>query len=262
MIALRTLWRLVLVVLLLLSGLLIEVLVFPAIGIGLREACIRHWSRLLLWALGLRVRVSGTVPTGACLIAANHVSWLDIMVINAQRPAQFVAKSEIRDWPLVGLLVARAGTHFIERARRHAVHAVIQELTRALREGRAVGVFPEGTTNDGLSLKPFHANLLQAALDAPAPVVPLAIRYRDGQGRMSDAIDYVGDITFVDSMWRILRAGGLCAHLEWSDGITPVGTRHDLAHACENAISLALGQPKARPAGPSRRLSDPDSAPG
>lgn len=262
MAALRSLWRLMLVLVLLLAGLLIEVLVFPLIGIRQRETCIRHWSRLLLRAVGIHVRVSGAVPSGACLIAANHVSWLDIMVINAQRPAQFVAKSEIRDWPVLGLLVARAGTHFIERARRHAVHAVIQELTRALREGRAVGVFPEGTTNDGRSLKPFHANLLQAALDAPAPVVPLSIRYQDAQGRPSDAIDYVGDITFVDSLWRILRASQLRAQLEWGDGIVPAGTRHDLAHACETVISQTLGLPRARPPGPPRRLSDPDSAPG
>ena len=241
----RAAGRLVLVLSLLFLGLLAELFAFPLLDLRKKESCIRIWSRSVLWACGIRIQVAGEPSLGAFLLAANHASWLDILTINSVQPAQFVAKAEIRDWPLVGLLVARAGTHFIERTKRRAVHSVLQELVKALQAGRVVAVFPEGTTNDGTCLKPFHANFLQAALDAQVPLKPLGIRYENADGSLSSAIEYIGEMTFVASMWQVLQLKVIVAKLNWGEPIVARGTRHALTAIAEASISDLSGLPRA-----------------
>jgi 1-acyl-sn-glycerol-3-phosphate acyltransferase len=238
---LRALIRLFLLVILLFLGLVIELAAFPFLSSTGREFCIKHWCKSILWVVGARLKVSGIAPSGPCQIAANHSSWLDILTINSQRASQFVAKSEIRSWPVVGLLVARAGTHFIERAKRRAVHTVLQSTVKALQAGRTIAVFPEGATNDGRSLRPFHANLIQAGLDARVPLKPLAIRYTNREGDLSEAIVYVGETTFLVSMWRVLQLPVIHADLAWGDEFAPEGTRHELCHQLEEQISKLTG---------------------
>jgi 1-acyl-sn-glycerol-3-phosphate acyltransferase len=189
----------------------------------------------------VRMKVSGVAPAEACQIAANHSSWLDILTINSVRASQFVAKAEIRSWPVVGLLVARAGTHFIERSKRRAVHSVLQGIVSALGEGRTIAVFPEGTTNNCHSLLPFHANLIQAALDAQVPVKPLAIRYLNAEGQISEAVEYVGDTTFVGSLWRVLQIPLIRAELAWGEEVLPLGSRHEMCLEAERQVSALSG---------------------
>jgi 1-acyl-sn-glycerol-3-phosphate acyltransferase len=228
-------------VVLLLLGLVTELVLFPLFSVTGREFCIKNWSRAVLWVVGVRMRVTGLAPLGACQIAANHSSWLDILTINSVRASQFVAKAEIRSWPVVGLLVARAGTHFIERGKRRAVHTVLQSIVAALKNGRVIAVFPEGTTNDCHRLLPFHANLIQAALDAEVPLKPLAIRYLNAEGRVSEAVEYVGDTTFVTSLWRVLQIPLIQAELAWGEEILPNGSRHDLCLEAERQVSALSG---------------------
>lgn len=226
---------------LLLAGLMIELLVFPFLGPSGREFCIKHWSRSILLVAGVRMNVSGIAPTRACQIAANHSSWLDILTINSVQASQFVAKAEIRSWPVVGLLVSRAGTHFIERSKRRAVHTVLQGIVLALQAGRTVAIFPEGTTNDGARLLPFHANLIQAALDAAVPLKPLAIAYKNSEGLLSEALEYIGDTTFVMSFWRVMQIPVIYAELAWGEEIASLGTRHELCKQVEWQISELTG---------------------
>lgn len=244
--ALRRAVRLPGAIVLLLGGLAWQVAVFPWASPALRERSIGAWSRMLLAVCGVRPGIDppGSLPPGVLLVA-NHRSWLDIFVIHAVAPAQFVAKAEIRGWPVVGWLVALSGTHFIERGRRHAVHDVLRRIERALREGRRVGVFPAGTTDDGREMPRWHANLLQAAVDAPAPVVPLALRYLDAAGRDTDAVLYVGDITFGRSFWRVLGEPGLRATVTRLPVVDapPGATRHAITRSAEAAVRRALGMP-------------------
>lgn len=233
--------RMVLLIALLLLGLMIELAMFPLLGHSRREFCIQLWSKSILWVAGVRTTVQGEAPAGACQIAANHTSWLDILTINSLRASQFVAKAEIRSWPVVGLLVSRAGTHYIERTKRRAVHVVLKGIVEALQNGRTVAVFPEGTTNDGRTLLPFHANLIQAALDASVPLKPLAIRYKNSQGQLSEAVEYVGDTSFVTSFWRVMQIPVIYAELFWGEEIAPQGTRHELCHRAEREISRLSG---------------------
>ena len=148
------------------------------------------------------------------LIVANHVSWLDILAINAVRPVRFVSKADVRHWPLLGWLVACGGTLFIERERKRDALRVVHQVAQALREGEVIAVFPEGTTSDGQGVLPFHANLLQAAIATEAPVQPLVLCYREAGARVSRAAPYVGDTSLAESVWAVAGADGLQVHVQ------------------------------------------------
>jgi 1-acyl-sn-glycerol-3-phosphate acyltransferase len=138
------------------------------------------------------------------------------MVLHAARHCRFVSKSELQHWPLVGTLATGAGTLFIERESRRDAMRVVHHMAECLRQGEVLAVFPEGTTGDGTQLLPFHANLLQAAISAEAPVQPVALHFADkATGAVSFAPCYVGDDTLVRSIWRTLSANGVVAVLNF-----------------------------------------------
>lgn len=166
------------------------------------------WSRRMLELMGIALDVQGPAPApGPLLLVANHLSWLDILVMNAAHPSRFVSKSDAQSWPLLGSLITGAGTLYIERDNRRDALRVVHRMADRLREGDAVAVFPEGTTGDGAQLMPFHANLLQAAISAQAPVQPVALRYlqRDS-GAVHPGPVYVGEDTLLASVWRTLQS--------------------------------------------------------
>jgi 1-acyl-sn-glycerol-3-phosphate acyltransferase len=167
---------------------------------------------------------SGRVAGGPLLLVANHISWLDILAINAVQPARFVSKADVRHWPLLGWLVACGGTLFIERERKRDALRVLHQVAEALRLGEIIAVFPEGTTSEGHSVLPFHANLLQAAIAAQAPVQTLALRYSDATQRVSQAAAYVGDTPLVASIWATAMAQDLCVRVQ---AAPPQPTAHD-----------------------------------
>jgi 1-acyl-sn-glycerol-3-phosphate acyltransferase len=175
------------------------------------DACqlvVREWSRRFLDILGVELVVRGTPPTqGPGLLVANHISWLDILVMDAAHPARFVSKADVKAWPVLGSLVAGAGTLFIERESRRDAMRVVHQMADALRGRDFLAVFPEGTTGDGQTLLPFHANLIQAAISADAPVLPVGLSFLDGHtGQRSDAPLFIGDTTLLQSLWATLRA--------------------------------------------------------
>lgn len=248
--ALRRLYRLPLLVAMLFAGLAIVFAIFPFTGRPAHERLIRDWSRLLMRCTG--VRVSERVAPGAralggreggAMLLANHVSWLDIFAINSVAAAVFVAKAEIARWPLAGTLVARVGTVFIERSRRHAVHSVIHALAERMQAGQLAAVFPEGTTSDGERLLPFYGNLAQAGISAGVTIVPVGLRYRGLDGEPAQAAHFVGDTSFLESVWRVTGAPGLIAEIHVLPDIDPDGTlrRHEIARAAREAISRRLG---------------------
>ena len=210
--SLRLAVRSPLLVLLLLGGLLTVVTVFRLLSPERRERIVQRWSRMLLGVCGVRLHErpaegAGTLAgRGGCMLLANHTSWLDVFLIMSIAPSQFVAKSEIARWPVLGTLASRVGTLFIERGKRHAVHRLNRRIAEALGDGRRVAVFPEGTTGDGRQLLPFHGNLVEAALHARAPVIPVGLRYLDRDHRPTHAAVFIGSMAFVTSLGRILSA--------------------------------------------------------
>ena len=138
---------------------------FRSYSAAQRHARIQWWSAKLLRLMGIALHAHGTPRPGAKLVVSNHVSWLDIAAIHAVIPeAHFVSKADVKHWPLVGRLVAGAGTLFIEREKKRDALRVVHQMAEALKAGDTVAVFPEGTTGDGRTLLPFHANLLHAAV--------------------------------------------------------------------------------------------------
>lgn len=185
----------------------------PALTPAQTQERVREWSRQMLRIMGVQLEVRGTPPVkGPALLVANHVSWLDILVMNAAQPARFVSKADVKHWPVLGALITGAGTLYIERENRRSAMRVVHHMAERLQAHDVLAVFPEGTTGDGCEMLPFHANLFQAAISAHAPVVPVALRFVDGlSGQRSAAPVFIGDTTLVASIWTTLRANGLQA---------------------------------------------------
>lgn len=193
------------------SGFFTIVLLFPRLAQEQREIRIQTWSVKMLECFAIKLVVRGQpAVNGPVLLAANHISWLDITSLHAARFCRFVSKADIKQWPVIGALASGVGTLFIERASRRDAMRVVQHMTERLRAGDVIGVFPEGTTGDGIGLLRFHANLFQAAIAANAPVQPVALQFVDrATGRYSAAPCYVGDDTLLGSVWRTLCASGI-----------------------------------------------------
>ncbi|MFC4296631.1 MULTISPECIES: lysophospholipid acyltransferase family protein [Castellaniella] len=236
------LFRFVCVSVWILLGLLTELAVFPALGRARRRRVVRGWSRGLMRLCGVRVRRMGVpVERGAVLWVANHVSWVDIFVLNSVRTTSFVAKSDIRRWPVIGLLVAWAGTLFIDRRHRHAVRDAGRQMRGCFDQGDAVGLFPEGTTTDGSDVLPFHAGLFDAAVQAGVPTQPVALRFLR-RGRRAPELAFVGEQTLVANLWFLLSAWGVSVECDFlapipaADGLT----RAELSRRTQAAIGEAV----------------------
>ena len=241
------LYRAVFVVLHLFAGLFEVALFFPFYGRLQRARAVSRWSARLLAVLNVRPSVRGSPPVianRAAVLVANHVSWLDIQLIHSVWQVRFVAKSEVRRWPLIGWLSARTGTLFIERGKHRHATRINRAIHAAFEQGDAVGVFPEGTTTDGRELTRFHASLLQPAVDEGAMVYPVALRYLDETGNINLHASYVGDTTLSESLAMILGQRTIRAELIFLPAIDAIGkTRRELAAQTQSAIAAALNLP-------------------
>ena len=203
---------------------------------------IENWSRNFLRLIGVEVRIQGEPAKGPVLMAANHISWLDINVMLAASHCRFVAKSEIRGWPLIGTLTTGVGSLYISRESSRDAMRVVHQMAAALKAGDVLAVFPEGTTGDGQSLLPFHANLLQAAISADVPIQPIALRFLDAAtGQISLAPCYIGDDTLVCSIWRTLTAPPLLVSVTYGTPEKANGkTRREWAQSLHATIAALL----------------------
>lgn len=209
----RVAWRLSRVLGHVLHGYLRSWLVWSRLDERGRDAeCVR-WSAKMLRMLGIELVVQGQARPGAKLVVSNHVSWLDIVALNAVVPSRFVSKAEVADWPIVGRMVTQAGTLYLTRERRRDAMRVLGLMAKGLREGHTLSVFPEGTTGTGHGVLHFHPNLLQAAIDAAVPVQPVALRYADPVHEVSPLAAYVGDTSLLQSLWSVVSARGLVVHV-------------------------------------------------
>ena len=237
-------FRLLLVGLMLALCLLQIAVSYGRSSIAGRERLVRDWARRLLRILNVSVtyQVPESQPQIAGgLVVCNHISFLDIFVINAVLPSPFVAKSNIASWPFIGWLVARTGTEFIQRGSKTAAHQTHQRITARLAAGERFAIFPEGTTSSGAHVLPFHAALFQSAIDSAAPLHCLALSYHDQQGVRSDAPAFLGDMTLLRCMFQIASAGGLTAQLRVLPADDqPAGDRRKIAHRAQHRIAATI----------------------
>jgi 1-acyl-sn-glycerol-3-phosphate acyltransferase len=191
-------------------GVVIVLLRFGTMPTARRQFYVQWWATKTLCLMGITLRVEGAPVTGAVLLVANHISWLDIMAVHAVCPhARFVSKADVKSWPLMRHLVDAGGTLYLERERKRDALRVVHAMADALKAGDTVAIFPEGTTSDGQALLPFHANLLQAAIATETPVQPVAIRFSDSSHAVSRAVEFVGATTLAQSLWRVASGDGL-----------------------------------------------------
>jgi 1-acyl-sn-glycerol-3-phosphate acyltransferase len=210
---LRVAWRLARAFVHAIAGFLTIVFLFPRWEPAQREARVQAWSLGMLALLGIRLELRGQPPVaGPVLLVANHISWLDILVMHAACYCRFVSKADVKRWPVIGTLATGGGTIYIERESRRDAMRVVHHMAESLKRGEVVAVFPEGTTSDGTTLLPFHGNLIQAAISIGAPVQPVALKFIDSHTRgISFTPSYVGDETLLGSVWRTLAGPPLTA---------------------------------------------------
>jgi 1-acyl-sn-glycerol-3-phosphate acyltransferase len=246
-----------------LAAALILRLVFPRSAPERRRALVGWWAAKLLRIVGVAVQVEGEPPPGSgapAMIAANHISWLDIFALQSVRPARFVAKSEVRDWPLAGWIAERAGTLFIRRGIRRDTARINSLVQSALVQGDCVGIFPEGTTTEGDALLKFHTSLFEPAVANRAALHACAIRYEHPDGSLCRAIAYVGELSFMQSLGLVIRQRGVVARVRFAEAM-PAGdvARRELARSARGRIASLLGLPQED--NPPRRAGGREDAP-
>lgn len=243
----RFAWRLPGLLALLLLGLLLTVLLGnPLTGrrgllpVRWWQPMLHAWSTAMLRLFGFRIHRHGTAVADPVLLVANHVSWLDIQAIHSQRAASFVAKSEISRWPVLGWLARQAGTVFHRRGDAQSLQSVMTVMRERLRAGQSVIVFPEGGTGRGDRVRPFHARILQVALDTGVPIQPVALVYgRDG--RMDLSVPFRPGETFLANALRLLGQAPMAAHVHFLPPLTPGDQgRRQLADSARSGIATVV----------------------
>lgn len=222
-------------------GLLVLALWFPWLAAGARGEVTRTWSRGLLNILGVRCRVEGAWQRSGGLVVANHVSWLDPFVLLSIHPMHFVAKAEVRRWPVFGWLAEHAGTVFVNRERPRDVSRVASAFAGRVDDGEMVAMFPEATTSDGSYVRPFKTALFQVAVTQVVPCLPVALSY------VQPETIWIDDMSFVHSIWQIAALRRVDVRVVICAAVLPGGQgRRDLAQQSERVIAATLSLPVRR----------------
>jgi 1-acyl-sn-glycerol-3-phosphate acyltransferase len=191
-----------------LVGFFIAGLILPLSTKAARLKLVSWWCRHLLAAFNIRLTCQGDIPSSFALtntmFIGNHISWADIHALNSVVPVRFIAKSEIKDWPVFGYLAKKANALFIDRSKRHDAARIVDVTVQSLQAGDNLCLFPEGTTTDGTKMKPFKSSLIQAAIEAEATIWPVVIRYPRADGSVNTDVAYAGETTLPESMQAVL----------------------------------------------------------
>lgn len=227
----------------------------PAVLLGRcvpwRAIVVQLWARFVARVLALEVRCTGTAPRGEFLLVANHVSYLDVVVLAGSLRCGFVAKSEIARWPVIGFLARALGTVFVEREKKRGLPSVAAEMRAWLARGGRLVLFPEGTSTDGRALRPFRSALLAPALELACPVVHAALRYRTpaGEPPAEASVCWWGEMEFLPHFLALLALPRIEAELVLGREPVRASDRKELARLLQHAVACELGLAStARPA--------------
>lgn len=212
---------------------------FPRLARAERLREIQQWAAKLVRILQVEVDCKQPVPVdGAVLCVSNHLSWLDILVLQSLMPGVFVAKAQVRRWPVIGFMARACATIFVQRSSARSTHAMVDSAAAALQQGYTVLAFPEGTSSDGADLAPFHANIFEGAVRAQTRVQPVTLRYVNAQtGAPSEAALFTGDMTLLTSLRNVIRTSNIRVHVHMGASLPVEGqTRKSLCHQAHQAI--------------------------
>ena len=238
----RISWRFLLLILHIFSGLIMAVFFLRNANHPATMA-----ARLTLWwhqrtckIFAVKVKTFGKINSRPSLFVVNHISWFDIPALGAAVPVHFLSKDEVNSWPIIGWLAGKAGTLFIKRGGHGAAQQSIQDISYALKNGGHVLIFPEGTTSDGQSVKRFHSRLFQAAIEAGAPVQPVALVYPHDEGVHPKA-PFIGDTQFLDSTLDMMSESEIQAEIHFLSPIDSTGiSRDQLAAVSQQEIQVLV----------------------
>ena len=203
---------------------------------------IQTWLHRSAEIIGIDIQVHGTAAPSPAFIVANHVSWIDIIIISSVLPVSFLSKAEIRKWPVIGTLAAKAGTLFIHRGSKNGAAEAIELMQTKLRAGHSVASFPEAKTTDGTSVHKFHARLFAAAIDTKTRVQPVALRYppidQQTTTNINPIVPYVEGPNLVQHAFKIMCAKRTVAEVTLCDPLESKDLlRKELAQSARQAIA-------------------------
>jgi 1-acyl-sn-glycerol-3-phosphate acyltransferase len=209
-----------------------------------QERIIRFWCKRLLSIFEISVEVTGfernLVNQKKYLMVANHISWMDIIIIQSIKPCIFVAKSDVASWPLFGWVAQMTGTIFIKRDKISDIKKALKKMKRRLIK-RSVCIFPEGTSTNGRYLLPFKSNLFQSSIDTQKSILPLCLRYEQ-KNIYTDKTAFVDDMSLLDSIIKIKQEKDIRVVVEILQPIRPRYNRKELASYTQEIIRNNLSQ--------------------
>jgi 1-acyl-sn-glycerol-3-phosphate acyltransferase len=219
-----------------------------------RAHWLHRWSRILLDRWDVNVACTGTMPATG-MVASNHLSYMDVLLFSALGPCVFVSKSEVRRWPVFGILATAAGTIFVDRKRTRRAPEVNRQIENALRAGVVVVLFPEGTSSDGATILPFRSPLFEAAIRFGGMITPAHVSYRVAEGSAEEDICYWGDMSFAPHVLKLLCLDGISAKVRLGRGIQGQVDRKKAASLTrESVIGLAGPSRRTRPVQYTRQM--------
>ncbi|MGH1537626.1 MAG: lysophospholipid acyltransferase family protein [Gammaproteobacteria bacterium] len=210
---------------------------------------IQTWLHRSAEIIGIDIQIHGTAAQSPAFIVANHISWLDIIIISSVLPVSFLSKAEIRSWPIIGTLAAKAGTLFIHRGSKNGAAEAVDLVKVKLAAGHSVASFPEAKTTDGSSVKLFHARLFAAAIETHTPVQPVALRYPPLKAKTATSINpivpYVEGPNLVQHAFRIMCAKRTIAEVTLCNPFeVKEQARKELAQSARDAIAQIVESKK------------------
>jgi 1-acyl-sn-glycerol-3-phosphate acyltransferase len=201
----------------------------PWAGFKRRSLWLNRAARIVLRSLNVSVRIDGGTLPHTGVVASNHLGYLDVLVLAAATPQVFLAKSEVRSWPVFNWFARMAGTQFIDRNRRSDVARQNADFVHIVENDAVLTIFLEGTSTDGSLVRPFRSSLLEPAVEHRWPVTPAAIHYTCTGADVAQDVCWWGDMGFFEHLFRLVRADTITAHIRFGTPVAPGDDRKALA---------------------------------
>ena len=217
MVHLNLLFRITFLIIWVVLGFLALLLISPLGPSNIKKKVINYWSKILLSIVRLRVIFKGKkneLPASPFIVVANHISWVDIFVLLSVLPVSFIAKIELKKWFFLGNLIEMAGTIFIDRNRRKSIREVAKKISqKSADHNQSYAFFPEGKTSPGKTIQKFHSGLFSLFLEnQELTPLPVLVKYKRDDA-FTDICAYVGEMTLLESVVRIIRNPNLTAEV-------------------------------------------------
>ena len=211
---------------------------------NIRHMIIQYWAKRLLRILKIKITLSGEVlkflGKDSYLVVSNHISWLDIPVIFSLKPMTFVSASDVKTWPIIGMLAKISGAIFVERNRKSSLVEVIQAMNHHFKnEKRSICIFPEGVTSNGYQVLPFKSNLFQSAFESNVLLLPLSIKYKENNV-LTNRTSFHGSTTLFQSFKRVAKSNLIKVVIDIGRPIEPSQSRKDLSLKIQEVIALKI----------------------